>query len=594
MGPVAFLAGAAIIAVAMLIGASLSSIAERDWHVVATIDNVPVDRATLRDRMVLDAAIAEARAAHVRTLEADGVLTRAEAGRLIDGLLQAESDPVAIALDGIITDEVIIAAARREGFVPSAAIDMELRRATGRGLAVELRRIWVQPADRDGPEPPTEWPTYPGRDAPTPAIREAALAAAGRVGAALEAGDSVVAIFGGLEAAGWSARTGESWVPTSGRMPGAPDELVALAQAPGLLVGDVIGPVPDALLSGAAVGLVLAVGETENPIGDSIVRGSGVAVDALERWAMARSSERAVREGLVAKWSSGEHVQHRAAEFVISVGVDGELIRHVAVSHLLLGDIDRASAIRTGLLPQGSTTDDLGQLILRQLGSQSPTERTETWSRWLTLADSGGSGELGFVTKDELPELIREPVFAPTVVPGDVIGPLSTPLGEELLFVRGAFDADLDERSSAALLQALLAPDFETLGERIGWPGTSHRTVGGLWRASDEVIGSAALRAAYVDAPIGGPAVPVVLGDETLAVKILERRTATLDDATVARLMVRGFESWLSRAITDAEISRDEDPLPLAEEPVSTSPEATIRPRLTPVLPSIPNPTAGR
>ena len=566
-------------------------------HAVIHVDSRTVDRTALRARIVLDQTMADARARERRAAASNGDMTIAEAAT-VESMDQAvATDPIRAAIDGLARDAVIDEAAAERGIVITGEIQTEAMTDALRDFGVRLRIVRFGLSSSSLPATTGDWPRPPSNADPTAAPDRVEQLAADRLASAFSNGVNAADAVSSLIASGWRATSSEGWLPAVGPVDGVTPELLAKARDLSVGVGSVIGPVFDPISGTMSAAVVLSRNRPDVTGINGTITAAHIDGNALAVWATARAEERALRSALAGSWATGPSARVRAAEVVIgSSTLEGRAGPYVSFAHLVVGHLppsdragsdDRAAAIA---LADG----------LRGLPATARATRFDGFiadaNRVPSSDPLGTSGELGYFTHDQLLPELADLAFAGTTRTGDILGPVATAAGQELFLVRGRYDGVLDDRTSAALVEARSAPDLLALAGQISPAGEASRASGTLWRALDEFAGSSAALAAYRDTPIGDLSEPVAFAGEILVVRPLERITGALDRPSLDRLGAGAFEAWLTARLAAATIIRDPEPLP----GLQVTPDASASPGVpsavpieTPNLPNVSAPGVG-
>jgi hypothetical protein len=514
--------------------------------------------------MGLDAALVSARAAFLRTAMSSDLVSTGQL-TAISARLTDSRDEVSRAIDGLIHDHLIRAAATQRRMTTEIDASRQIRLTVAAPLGDELQ--WLTLADPgSAPDGRTsEWPQPAPAEASVPDRSARRLDASERVASAIAHGESLDDIASGLRGAGWSVAIGKDWIPAAGAAAPLPDAIITAARQPGVAPGAVLGPVVDPVHGVVAVAILTRDGPglAEPAIASAIV--GIVDSTTLRHWAEARALEAELHDALNEEWSKEPQAQVRAAELVVgSSDVQGSTGDYVSLAHLVVKQLP----------------SDVGNapVLATELRGLSPVARTTRFANLVDQANKAPtddpllrSGELGYYTKDQLIPEISTVAFEPTVVTGSVLGPIHTVAGDELFMVRSRFSGALDERSGAALVEARSAADLAALAGRISPPGDAPRAAGTLWRAQDEFAGNAQAKRAFGETAIGQLSDPFVFGGQIIVIRPMERRTSDLDPDALARLAVGGFDEWLEGERNAASIIIDPEPLPGVGGPSPTA-----------------------
>lgn len=592
--PLLVLLLAAFLGTTTLVGLVAFHYVDSDLRTSVTVNGIAISRADLRGRMALEAALTSARLAHVRTATAAGLVTSEQQATITAGIEAAGGDPVSSAIDALVDDTLITAAADRAGLHPTVDQDAELERFAAGDLDRELQ--WLTIVDPGRPAQMTPGIPAPAAEGTTANVRATQrTSAAAWAFAQLQQGTTFEATKATLTDAGWTVSSYDSWLVDSGPIPNVPDALLVAARDPGVRQGDGLGPFVDPIHATGSVGIVKQIGAPSDPAAPRIVGNGKVDGGAIRRWATALAAQRALAANLLAEWRTTPQLQARAAELVIGPSdVQGRKGEFVSFAHLVVDQLpadvespagpDRASRIATELaaLSQDAREHRFSDLV----GVANGTPSSDPLRR---------SSELGYFTRDELiPELARI-AFAPGVVDGALLGPVQTTAGPELYLVRGKFTGTLDERSEAELVEARTVADLAMLASRISPVGDASRAVIGPWRAEAELDESGPAHEALLARPVGALSDPFVLDDQIVIVRVLERRTASLDPEAVGRLTARGWAAWLAKARGVAVVTIDPEPLPGLHGPTPPPTGSPTSAGLeTPFVPDLPGSTSGQ
>ena len=576
--PTVVLALVAVVAVALLGVAVRAYFEDRDWALVVRVGAQDIDRADLRDRESVIGFVLADQTTAIGTLRTAGRIGADEASFILSGLEETLAAPRDAAIATLIDGSIIHGYAAESG-IRADAVDVgdELLRA--RLDFAERRLRWVRIAWQ--PPGSSVAAVVPGPAATPPdasALQEIATA----VRQALGSGTDATAVVEPYRAAGWVVETGHRWLPASGPVEGVDPEVVAAARA------GTQGPLEPVVGTGwVAIADVTDVAspypkELGGPLAQD-ARDAGVSDQALRAWATERSERRAVATALASVWIGTPAETVRAEEIVVGpADPEGAAGPWVELAHLAVGDVP-ATAV-----PDGAGTP--GSRLATRLRALDPVQRRAEFGRLVASASTAGgrSGELGFFVKEQLAPGLAETAFAADVVTGTLLGPSPTDTGEELFLVEARYDGPLDDRSIGALvgLRAGSSTPMEVV--RSTAPGESARALGGPWRAAGEVPSGSGAARALLETPIGELSDPFVLGDRLVVARVLERRTATPDEAAVARLSVVGLDAWLEGRRRSVQIVHAAGPSPAPSAGPVGSGLFTPLPQGTPVLPVTP------
>ena len=584
LAPAFLLAGAVVVALAILGAFVVSTIADRDWHEVASVNAVSIDRAQLRNRIALDAFLARVRTESIRAATQAGRLT-ADTGATLDQQIASDSDPANRALDELIDEAAVRQGAQTLGVAPPTAdAGAELLAATIIDARLHVR--WVT---LTAPAPPKPPPPDPG------------------VADALRAGTLPSAIATAATAAGWTASGSDVWLPTDGPAPsaqGAPVAPSGSSDVPASLLvaarsaskGSILGPFTDEVTGAVTTGLLVEVAR-DGPSAISLrQQAADSAVDSagLEAWAQAHALQRAVTDHLLATWSTTPIDEVRAAELVLGPPPDGgNPGPYVELGHLVVKQLDAA--------PAEASAPPSAADIAAHLRSLPLVDRLHRFTALVGIANStpstdplARSGEVGIVTNNNLVPALGTLAFAASARSGDVLGPIQTSVGDEVFLLEARYQGALDDATIAALIAAR-APDADlaAMAARID-PRLVARATAGPWRARPE-FSAAAPAAALFDTPVGVVADPLVISGELVVPQVLDHQRVPAGGEVLARLRLTGFSTWLSDLRAVATIRRDADPLGSGQP--SPEPSGTGVPKIpleTPFLPSLPGESTPR
>lgn len=575
---------------ATLVGVVAFRYIDADLRTAVTVNGVAISRADLRERMALDGALIDARLAHLRTASATGSVTAEQQAAITAAIEANGEDPVSAAIDGLVDDTLIIAAANSAGLHPTVDEDAELARSAAADLGRELR--WLTIVD----------PGRPGRLAsgvPAPAAEGTAVAvratqrksAAGWAFTQLRQGTTMEGIKGALQDAGWTVAVAGSWIADFGPVSDLPEALLVAARDAKVQPGGRLGPFVDPIHGIGSVGIVQQIGDVVDPAASGIITAARVDGAAIHRWATARAAEQAFSATLLEGWQTSPQLQVRAAELVVGpANIEGRKGEFVSFAHLVVDQLSPDVMPAPGPDRPGRIASDLSALSLdarkrrfldlvaaaNRIPSDDPLRR---------------SGELGYFKSDELIPELAKAAFAEDVGDGTLLGPIQTAAGPELYLFRGKFSGTLDERTDAELVEARTAVDLSSLAARISPIGDAPRTVSGPWRTEVELAGVDPARKALFETSIGALSDPFVLDDQIVLARPLQRRTAALDADALVRVAVRGWTAWLAKARTRAIVVVDPQPLQGLHAP-RPSPTGSKRNLETPYLPDLPG-TSG-
>lgn len=525
--------------------------------------------------MALDAALLEAREAYLRTAVNERVIDASAAAEIQAAVAQANDDPLRVAIDGLMRDELLRQLAKERGVSLDAEPMSEVGAYASQDVTAQIRVVSVVEPEVPAASPGGDWPgpAEPGVDfSPALAARARALA---RAGEALASGVAPADIEASLVAAGWVAQARDVWLARSGSPADVPASILAAARDPATVAGARIGPFADLVTGRSAIATILARRPTSSTADSAGFARDSVDAGVLGRWTEARAAERALAQAMMDGWREQPRPVVRVREVVIgSADLEGIAGPYASFGHLVVGQLPPTARVA------GATDETTAAHLAAQLRALPRPDRERRFKELVAQANATGSsdplkvsGETGFFAKAQLLPELADAAFGPAV-DGDIIGPVTTVAGPELFILRARFEGTLDERANAALVEAQAATDLVALARRISPPGQARRAVGDLWRAEDEMIGSAVHWAAYVDTPIDSLSDPIVLDGQIVVVQPLERRVAVVDRPTLDRLLVAGFDAWLADRVARASIVRDPEPLPgvLIEPSPSASP----------------------
>jgi hypothetical protein len=572
--PTIFLAGAILSSLAVLGGFLLSTLADRDWHQVASINGVAINRAQLRARIALDAFLVRVRVESIRAAAQAGRLNKEDAATLNQGLA-LDADPADHALDELIDEEVL-----RQGAItlrvamPTADAGAELVAAT-----IVDARLHVRSVTLAAPAPPKSTP--PDRD----------------VAGALKAGELPSTIAATATADGWTASGSDAWLSTDGPPVPKTAPVVGRDVSPSLLLaartapaGTILGPFTDEVTRDVLTGLLVETA-SDGPSPASIrqqAADSGVDTTTLDAWAKSHALRRAVAEHLVSTWATTPVDQVRAAELVLGAPPDGgNPGPFVELAHLVVRQLAEA--------PASASPPPTAAALASELRALPLADRLVRFAALVSVANTSPSatalarsGEVGIVPRSGLMASLGEPAFAPGAKSGDILGPVSTSEGDELFLLKARYAGALDEATIAALIVAREpGADLAAMAERID-PGLVPRARSGPWRGRPEFAAGDPATTVF-DAPVGVEADPIVIDRRLIVARVLEHRTTPAAGVLLDRLRLNGFGPWLADQRAAAVIVRDANPL--GSGGPSTSPSGSgLRsvPADTPFLPSLP------
>ena len=513
----------------ILSGFFLSTIADRDWHAVATVNGVTIDRSDLRSRIALDAFVARLRADRIRAAAQAGRLTTAAAAALDQGLTPG-ANPAVASLDALIDDELVRQGATALGVAPAAAdVGAELVTATTIDARLHVRSVTLT-----APPPPQAQPADPN------------------VADALRAELLPSAIVATATSAGWTATGADTWLPADGPPatgPGASSGTPSTAASPSLLVaaraaagGAILGPFTDEVTGAVTTGLLVEVA-SDGPSAASARQeavDSGIDAATLDAWAQAQQLRRAVLDHLQTAWTTTPIEQVRAAELVLGARPDGgNPGPYVELSHLVL----KQFAMGAG---NGSPTPD-GAGLAAELRTLPMADRLRRFAELVRQANAPAttdllarSGEIGILTANNLTAAISSLAFAPATRSGDILGPINTAEGDELFLIEARYAGALDDATVAALIAARdPATDFPAMAGRIDSAFVA-RARSGPWRGRPEFAASDPA-ASLTAVPAGVEADPVVIDGQLIVARVLEHRMAPASGALADRLRLDGF-----------------------------------------------------
>lgn len=576
-------------AIFVLVAVALATFADRNLHPVVAINGVNVDRASFRARLDLDAALLRVERDVLQTALSAGSIAGPEHQERLAQLAARAADPVRVAIDGLVDDELIRQAAAERELSVEADVGAELEREATAGLVRRIAFVSIVESSDAGLAPTGDWPRPAPTGAPSGVREQRRAVAIERAGTALAGGTGVGDVVADLRAAGWLVDGEQRWIGLAGPLPPMPDGLLAGLRAPGTANGALVGPVDDGVHGRTAIGIVVEQGDATFAPARELVETSGLDAAVVRSWAEARALERALVADLLVGWQSQPQAQVRAAELVVgSAALEGSTSSYVELAHLVVGQVPPGD-IGDGA---GSTPGERAASRLRALDR---TGREVAFGRLVDAANAFAtddplrrSGELSFFSRDQLIEPLSTAAFADGAKVGDLVGPVTTTVGEELFLVRARFEGVLDERANAALVEARTATDLAALARRISPPGDADRAVGELWRSELEIGVEPASHRAFIETPIGTLSDPFVLDGQLVVVRPIERRNALLDAAALDRLRIRGFHVWLAGRRSAAVIVIDHDPLGLGLPTPSPSTTASADTIETPGLPSLP------
>lgn len=574
----------AVISALALLGVAVATGPLADaWHPVVSVNGHMFDRTALRARMRLDRVLLAQREAALQTLQASGLITQADVERVRMITLAENADPLRTAIDGLVADRIIVDEAHARGIDFTTHVRTELERASTIDLAVHLRAVTIQLPIGHGSPSAGDWPT----PAPEIADRDTTLAqlsaASQRASREMLAGRQPAEVAASLVGAGWRATAWDTWLPRYGPVEGLPDAFVGAARSN---ERGSLGAIVDEANAVGAVGVTFS--DQAIPVPGDV---DGLDGDTVNGWAEARAAEAALRATFEKAWSTEALSLVRVSELVIgpasNEGADGE---YRALSHLVLSQLP--DAINGEAAPA-----ELAVSLASDLRALDVTARRARFAELVDLANTtpltdplARSGEMGYVARDSVLPALREAAFGARPQTGDVVGPVTTSVGPELFLVEGTFNGRLDDRSNAALGEARQTVDLETLARRIAPVGEWLRATGSLWRAEPETITTPESHRGFTETALGDLSDPFVLDGEIVVVKPLERVVAMADTTTLARLRVRGFQTWLFGQLSSPGIVRDPEPLPgvVVATPSAQADQSRGRAIPTPYLPALP------
>lgn len=572
--PAALLALVTVAAIAILAGFLVSTVADRDWHTVATVNGVSIDRATLRERMALDAFLAKIRTDRLRAAGQAGRLGAADVVAL-QQRVNTDVDPADVAIDELIDDQVLRDGARTLGVSPPATdAGAELIAATVLDARLHVR-----------------WVTLVPPAAPAPALPDPHLADA------LRAGRTAADIAAAASSSGWIATGQDRWLPSDGPVPTLLADLAGssgssvpaslLVAARSAEAGSILGPYSDDGTGSITVGLLVEQA-TDGPSPPSIsqqAKDSGIDPDALAAWAQARALRRAVTDRLVASWASTPIDQVRAQELVLGAPPDGgNPGPYVELAHLVLRQLDAAPAPASAPLTGADLAAQLRALPLAERLDRFAALVTEA-NREPTATGLARSGEVGLLPKSGIIPAIGDVAFAPSARSGDILGPITTAQGDELFLLEARYPGPLDDATIAVLITARQpGADFAAMAARID-PALVQRARSGPWRSRPE-YSKTDPASMLADVPVGVVSDPLVFEGELVIARVLERRNSLVVQAVLDRLRLNGLGPWLTDQRAAATIARDPDPLGSGSRIPGSQSEVPSLPVETPFLPS--------
>jgi hypothetical protein len=632
-----------ILAVVILAGAAFSAIGTSNWHAAIVVNGEAIDRAHVRSRLTLEAAFDAARDAYLRNALATGVLSASDEQSLRAAVL-AEPASVEDAVSGLIDDALTRQTARAHGIVAQP----DARRAIANLLASEVgpKVRWVSISRPSGSSAAPAPSLSPSSDWPRPAVGSDSAdrtAAASLALLRLTSGEASAAVAQEATSAGWLATSGSGWLG-GGAAIAPPASIVAAAIGGDAKPSLGLGPFDDPVSGTSSVGVVDALAPDAAPVVD-VALNAHSDQGALDDWADAASLRAAVTASMQTAWSSESFAQVRAQELVVGAAPSGDtpacylLLEHLVVRSLPSDALSRVPE-PSGVEPSARQTPTPGgagegrpdacpRATVSSLTAASPTpteppasgttlagatsgpvaagdvaarldrlpveDRRRAFDALVELANSGASdahsrsGQMGYVTRDDVIPSLGSAAFRPGIQDGDVVGPIDTAAGPELFLVEARFFGSLDERSSGALLQAAESDDLARLAATIAPASEAARASAAGWRSIDEVSASLVALGAYRDTPIGDTSDPFVLDGQLIVIRPLERRVAPLDQAQISRLIARRERAWLGPRRAEATVTIDPDPLGEA----APSPTATIPIVPTPPAPAVPAPAGS-
>jgi hypothetical protein len=591
------LAVVVVIAVASLGGALLMMKIDRDWASVASVNGHEVNRETLRARLPVIEFLAQERATFVAQRIQTGDVTQEDAPSLRAQALAPLGDIVGSSRESLIADELLRQLASREGVSTPANVDAwdEATAFITGDFAHMVRyvRFEVPSTPADASPAASDWPA---------ASTANVAAATERVRTELAAGTSIETIVAGLHDAGWkvfgeNVAVSADGVPADSSLDMDPSIAAALSRGK---IGDIAGPATD-LYGRVGMGLLLAPPDTTMLRSQLSAKAAEAEIDTgvLQSWADARALERTLAAALLSRWQSEGVEQAHFRELVVgdapgSTGSGGPWVELSALA------LDRLAPLNPSSIEGAPSGLNLGGDALAKTLRELPLPERIALFRSLVAAANAApasdasrvSGEIGFVTKDELIPEVGKPAFDSKVRSGDVLGPITTSAGPELFLVEALYPGALDERSRVALREVRVdpAPDLVAYTTRFS-PADLVLARDAGWRAAPEFGAKEPVRLALFETPVGLLSGPFVLDGKLGLAVVDERRTGVPEGRMLDRLTLDGFDAWFASEMAAATITRADHPLPELEpspSPTATSALPTALGLETPNIPTMP------
>lgn len=583
-----------VMSVAFLGYATVVRVAQEDWHVGVTVDGVQIDRKTMRERLEVFTYLAAERTRLLDHFVRMGQMTEEERTEVL-GRFPETSDPATAAVDDIVIETVLRRElAERLIAIPEPMGWLDLAAARTEGM--DLQVVWFELTGSTGVAPvPSEWPSPPPEESDRSPSTERALL--DRLRQALVNDTPIGDLVSAVQAAGWRARGGRSWVGPSSPVGLVPTIVQARIAVDSLPADGVIGPEFDEVSRGWVVGRVVGrAPEADARAVEDGARSAGLTDGAVQAWAWARVVRELARIAIQDDLLSQPHGQVLVRDVVISAStLEGPAGVHADLSHLVTARLGDRLPATTRPGPVGSGGSGAARLA-RELRALPIEAR---FARFDELMDMAGrdprpepleaSGDIGYLAADAVVPTLGAMLVAQGIGPGDVIGPISTSVGEELFMVHGTFTGVLDDRARSALLEARQSVDLAAMADRINPGDRGERFTSGIWRSIAEGADSVDAQRALGEVAVGERTGPYVVDGELLISVVADRRSAVAAGQMVDRLRVHGFDRWLTGQLADVEVVLDTSPFgapaPSATPTTTALPDQpTIPPAQTPAV----------
>ena len=638
---------ALVIGLSSIGGAYLLYRSGHDWASVATVNGQSISREALRGRMAVLRLLAQERDSFIGEQLSANVIP-SDAVATLQGEAAATTSLEA-ARQSLIDDELLRQLASRDGIATPASPDpwaegtayasspvahrvryvrfgLPGSTAAGSGNSTPSPSLGASASPSSGPaagSSPTATsiptagssPSASASVSPTPSTGPADSSApwptagqanvdatVARIRAEFAAATPVETIVAKLHDAGWQVLGEDVAVSVDGVPADSTldlDPTIAADTTRGR-AGDMVGPTTDAY-GRISLGQVLASPDTtmtSRRLGVDVAKAK-LDTAAFQSWADGQALRRAVTASLVASWSRSVSQAH-FRELVVGAAPDSSATAG-PWAELSVLMVDRLKGVNPSSITGAPSGLDLGaDSLAGTLKSMTPTQRSALFGALVAAANrppgpdtTERSGEVGFDTKDLMVPDLGKAALASGTRAGDIVGPISTPVGPELYLVEARYAGALDDRSKTALTQIRSNPAADPVTyASLYSPADAVLAVDAGWRAEPEFSSDEAVRAALFDTPTAALSDPFVLDGKLALAIVSERRTAAPDARTLDRLTLDGYNAWYASEYAKAKITRTDNPLPELVSPTpsaSTAPELPSGPVLdTPNLPTVP------